>query len=388
MKKVISYIVAGMMGGFITLGGSQLLQSNTSLEKQKISLSKEVNNINKAPVVNNTPFDFKEAANIAMPAVVHIHAKQVQKKVSNQQRSNDPWEQLFGGDLFFGSPFGNQMPKEGTGSGVIYTADGYIVTNNHVVEFADEIEVTTYDNKKFSASKVGTYPQSDLAVLKIEATNLPVLQFADSEKAMIGEWVLAVGNPLELKSTVTAGIISAKGRDIDIIQDNEGAAIESFIQTDAAVNPGNSGGALVDVQGRLLGINTAIATRTGFFQGYSFAIPVNVVTNIVDDIIENGSYERGFLGINIAEMTSEDATELGLNISQGVLVDNVTNGGAAQYAGVLPNDVIVGANQQRVRSMPELLEIVGSAKVGDVVDLEINRYGKIIDLPVRLKAGK
>ncbi|MFT4761149.1 MAG: serine protease Do, partial [Saprospiraceae bacterium] len=269
MKKVISYIVAGMMGGFITLGGSQLLQSNTSLEKQKISLSKEVNNINKAPVVNNTPFDFKEAANIAMPAVVHIHAKQVQKKVSNQQRSNDPWEQLFGGDLFFGSPFGNQMPKEGTGSGVIYTADGYIVTNNHVVEFADEIEVTTYDNKKFSASKVGTYPQSDLAVLKIEATNLPVLQFADSEKAMIGEWVLAVGNPLELKSTVTAGIISAKGRDIDIIQDNEGAAIESFIQTDAAVNPGNSGGALVDVQGRLLGINTAIATRTGFFQGYS-----------------------------------------------------------------------------------------------------------------------
>jgi S1-C subfamily serine protease len=377
-----------MTGGFITLGGSQLLQNQAPANKEKTNFSKAVNHLNQAPIVNNTPFDFKEAANVAMPAVVHIHAKQVEKQVNNQRRSSDPWEQFFGGgDLFFGSPFGNHMPKEGTGSGVIYTSDGYIVTNNHVVEFADEIEVTTYDNKKFVASKVGTYPQSDLAVLKIEATNLPVLQFADSEKAEIGEWVLAVGNPLELKSTVTAGIISAKGRDIDIIQDNEGAAIESFIQTDAAVNPGNSGGALVDVQGRLLGINTAIATKTGFFQGYSFAIPVNVVTNIVDDIIENGSYERGFLGINIAEMTSEDAIELGLDISQGVLVDNVTNGGAAQYAGVLPNDVIVGANQQRVRSMPELLEIVGSAKVGDVVDLEINRYGKMIDLPVRLKAA-
>lgn len=387
MKKIISYVVAGMVGGFITLGGSQLLQTNAAIEKETNNFSKAVSHLNQAPLVNNTPFDFKEAANVATPAVVHIHAKQVEKQVNNQNRSNDPWEQLFGADLFFGSPFGNQMPKEGTGSGVIYTSDGYIVTNNHVVEFADEIEVTTYDNKKFVASKVGTYPQSDLAVLKIEAINLPVLQFADSEKAAIGEWVLAVGNPLELKSTVTAGIISAKGRDIDIIQDNEGAAIESFIQTDAAVNPGNSGGALVDVQGRLLGINTAIATKTGFFQGYSFAIPVNVVTNIVDDIIENGSYERGFLGINIAEMTSEDAIELGLDISQGVLVDNVTNGGAAQYAGVLPNDVIVGANQQKVRSMPELLEIVGSAKVGDVVELEINRYGKVINLPVRLKAA-
>ena len=388
MKKILSYVVAGMIGGFITLGGSQLLQNQTSSKTEIDGFSKKVKNVNTAPIVNNAPFDFKEAANIAMPAVVHIHAKQVKKQVNNQRRSNDPWEQLFGSDLFFGSPFGNQMPKEGTGSGVIYTTDGYIVTNNHVIEFADEIEVTTYDNKKFIASKVGTYPQSDLAVLKIEAKNLPVLQFADSEKAEIGEWVLAVGNPLELKSTVTAGIISAKGRDIDIIQDNSGTAIESFIQTDAAVNPGNSGGALVDVQGRLLGINTAIATKTGFFQGYSFAIPVNVVTNIVDDIIKNGSYERGFLGINIAEMTSEDATELGINITQGVLVDNVVNGGAAQYAGVLPNDVIVGANRQKVRSTPELLEIVGSAKVGDVVDLEINRYGKIIELPVRLKGEK
>ena len=387
MKKIISYVVAGMIGGCITLGGSQFLQTQQNEALEAAHFSRQVSNINKAPTSINTPFDFKQAANVAMPAVVHIHAKQAKKNVSNQRRSNDPWSQIFGEDLFFGSPFGHQMPQEGTGSGVIYTTDGYIVTNNHVVAFADEIEVTTFDNKKYAATKIGTYPQSDLAVLKIEATDLPVLQFADSDKAEIGEWVLAVGNPLELKSTVTAGIISAKGRDIDIIQDLEGAAIESFIQTDAAVNPGNSGGALVDVQGRLLGINTAIATRTGFFQGYSFAIPVNVVTNIVDDIIENGSHERGFLGINIAEMTNEDATELGLDISQGVLVDGVMDGGAAQYAGVLPNDVIIGANKKKVRSTPELLEIVGSAKVGDVVDLEINRYGKIIELPVRLKAA-
>jgi len=387
MKKVFSYVIAGMIGGFITLFGSQMLQKNNQTSTKPFQLAKEVNHINKAPIVNNVPFDFKEAANIAMPAVVHIHAKQSQKAAKNNQ-SNDPWSQFFGGDLFFDSPFGNQMPQEGTGSGVIYAKEGYIVTNNHVVEFADEIEVTTFDNKKYVAVKVGTYPQSDIAVLKIEANDLPVLQFANSDKAEIGEWVLAVGNPLELKSTVTAGIISAKGRDIDIIQDNNGAAIESFIQTDAAVNPGNSGGALIDVQGRLLGINTAIATRTGFFQGYSFAIPMNIVMNIVDDIIENGSYERGFLGINIAELTNEDVTELGLDISQGVLVDNVVNGGAAQYAGVLPNDVIVGADDKKVRSMPELLEIVGSAKVGQIVDLEINRYGKIIAVPVRLKAAK
>jgi S1-C subfamily serine protease len=197
---------------------------------------------------------------------------------------------------------------------------------------------------------------------------------------------LAVGNPLELNSTVTAGIISAKGRDINIIRGK--APIESFIQTDAAVNPGNSGGALVDANGRLLGINTAIATKTGFFEGYSFAIPINLAIKIVDDIVKNGNYDRGFLGINIADLDNETAGELGIDISQGVLVASLVDGGAAQYAGVLPNDVIIEANSKPVRTSPDLLEIIGGAKAGEKVTLTINRYGKVVTLPVKLKSSE
>jgi S1-C subfamily serine protease len=184
---------------------------------------------------------------------------------------------------------------------------------------------------------------------------------------------------------VTAGIISAKGRDIGIIKGN--SALESFIQTDAAVNPGNSGGALVDAYGRLLGINTAIATKTGFFEGYSFAIPINVASKIVDDIIKNGSYKRGYLGINIADLDNETAQELGLDITQGVLVESVVDGGAAQYAGILPNDVIVEANQKQIKASPDLFEIVGGAKEGETVTLTVNRSGVLQTIPVRLKAS-
>jgi Do/DeqQ family serine protease len=384
MKQIFSLTIAAILGGIVTLTGFQFLNKN-SPNLETSTFAKQVKNINVKPQFTNVNFNFTEAAEKAMPAVVHISAKESEAQARNN-RGNDPFSRLFGDDLFFGSPF--NQPKQGSGSGVIYTEDGYIITNNHVVEFADEIEVTTYDNRKFSATKVGTYPASDLAVLKIEETNLPTLQIANSEEARIGEWVLAVGNPLDLTSTVTAGIISAKGRDIDIIQTQNELAIESFIQTDAAVNPGNSGGALVDINGNLLGINTAIATRTGYFQGYSFAIPVNIVTNIVDDIIENGTYERGFLGINIAELTKEDIDELNLDISQGVLVDNVVDRGAAQYAGVLPNDIIVEANSKKIRSTPDLLEILGSAKVGETVSLKINRAGQEIEIPVRLKAAE
>ncbi len=384
MKQVFSLIAAGIIGGMICLGGVQLLNSNQA-PTETLSFAKQVNNVNVKPNSNLVPFDFTQAAEVSMPAVVHISAKESEATARNNRKS-DPFSRLFGEDFFFGSPY--NMPKQGTGSGVIYTEDGYIITNNHVVEFADEIEVTTYDNRKFQATKVGTYPASDLAVLKIDGTNMPTLRIANSDEAKVGEWVMAVGNPLELSSTVTAGIISAKGRDIDIIQSQTELAIESFIQTDAAVNPGNSGGALVDIDGKLLGINTAIATRTGYYQGYSFAIPVNIVVNIVDEIIENGTYERGFLGINIAELTNEDIEELKLNITQGVLVDNVVDRGAAQFAGILPNDVIVEANQKKIRSTPDLLEILGSAKVGDTVELTINRDGETLEIPVRLKAAE
>jgi len=388
MKQVISLVFAGIIGGAVTLGGFLLFNEQPSTAAPAYShYVKPVNLVNERPGMTiNTPVDFTEAAAKAMPAVVHIAAKESAQAAKEKKSKNDPWSNFFWDDSFMEKPFFNfNQPKQGSGSGVIYTQDGYIITNNHVVEYADEVEVTTFDNKKYTARIVGTYPDGDLAVLKIEAKGLPTLRIANSDEAKIGEWVLAVGNPLNLNSTVTAGIISAKGRGINIIRGK--SPIESFIQTDAVVNPGNSGGALVDVYGRLLGINTAIATQTGFFEGYSFAIPVNLALNIVDDLIENGSYKRGFLGINIADLDNDTAKELGLNISQGVYVESVVDGGAAQYAGVLPDDVIVEVNSKPVKATPDLLEIVGGTKAGETVTLTVNRRGKLQTIPVLLKAA-
>ena len=331
---------------------------------------------NQSPSRVSVPFDFREAARTATPAVVHIS--------SLVRSNNSPGNPL---RFFFGdeeeSPF---TPQRGTGSGVIYTSDGYIVTNNHVVENADEVEVTLTDNRQFIATVVGTDRKSDLAVIKIEGDNLPSLELADSDLAEIGEWVLAVGNPLDLTSTVTAGIISAKGRSLRLLEGQD--AIEAFIQTDAAVNPGNSGGALVDAEGRLLGINTAIATRTGLFQGYSFAIPINLVTRIVDDIIEFGSYQRAFLGVNIYPLNSEEAAVPDVPISQGVVIDNLVDGGSAQYAGLRAKDIIVKVDDRTIRDVPELTEIVGRAKVGDVLAITVFRDGEEVQIPVRMRADE
>ena len=381
MKNLISLVFAGIIGGLITLGGVYLLNSDKSnntqvTEAQAVPIS-NTQNLNVKAGSANLPFDFVDAAETAMPSVVHIHAEK-SGSASQGNRSNNPFDDLFGIPFDGGS-------RKGSGSGVIISRDGYIATNNHVVEFADKVEVTLFDNRTFLAEIVGRNAETDLAVLKIDANSLPVLDKADSDRAKIGEWVLAVGNPFELNSTVTAGIISAKGRDINIIQGN--TAIESFIQTDAAVNPGNSGGALVDAKGRLLGINTAIATQTGSFSGYSFAIPVNIMTKIVNDIIEFGSYQRGYLGINIKDLDNEYADELGLNITQGVVVDNVIDRSAAQYAGLLPRDVITGVDNQKIKSAPELQELIGRKRVGETVNLTINRNGKVKEIPVKLKKG-
>ncbi|HMR43658.1 MAG TPA: trypsin-like peptidase domain-containing protein, partial [Saprospiraceae bacterium] len=261
----------------------------------------------------------------------------------------------------------------------------YIITNNHVVDFADEVEVNLNDNRKFKAKVIGTYPKADLAVIKIDAKNLPTIPMADSDRAKVGQWVLAVGNPFELTSTVTAGIISATGRDINIIQGRD--AIEAFIQTDAAVNPGNSGGALVDAQGHLLGINTAISTRTGVFEGYSFAIPINIVTRIADDIIKTGSYERPYLGVNISELDNDYADELGIKETQGVVIEELVDGGSAQFAGILPKDVVVAVNGKSIKNVPELQEVIGRSSVGDTLNLTVIRKGKRQEIPVKLKAG-
>lgn len=378
MKNFLSFIFAGIIGGLIVFGGLQLTNNNTTTKST--NYTQQVNHINAKPNANAFPASFTAAAKKAMPVVVHIKATANSNQQSNNSRN--PFGDIFGDD-FFGGPGG---PQQGAGSGVIISSDGYIVTNNHVVGFADELEVTTYDNRTFKAKLIGTDPGTDMAVIKIEENNLPTMDYADSDQAQIGEWVLAVGNPFDLTSTVTAGIISAKGRNINIIQGR--SKIESFIQTDAAVNPGNSGGALVDDKGRLLGINTAIATQTGSYAGYSFAIPVNMMRKIVSDIIEYGSYQRAYLGISINEMDDELATELGVNITQGVFVAELLDGGAASYAGVLPRDIIVAVDNRPIRTVPELQEAVGTAKVGETINLTINRKGNIKEIPVRLKAEK
>ena len=281
MKQFLSFLLAAIAGGLIALGGVSLLDNESDISSSDIPVQ-QVSYINKAPIPGGNMIDFTKAAQMANPVVVHITATAGKANASNNSKSDDPFR-------FF---FGEEQPMSGSGSGVIYTADGYIVTNSHVVEFADDLEVILYDNRQFKAKVIGINKKTDLAIIKIEANDLPTLEFADSDKAQVGEWTLAVGNPFDLMSTVTAGIISAKGRSLRLLKDRD--AIESFIQTDAAVNPGNSGGALIDANGRLLGINTAIASQTGVFQGYSFAIPINLVKRIADDIIEYGSYKRAF----------------------------------------------------------------------------------------------
>ncbi|MBK9335191.1 MAG: trypsin-like peptidase domain-containing protein [Lewinellaceae bacterium] len=266
----------------------------------------------------------------------------------------------------------------------MYSADGYILTNNHVVEFADDYTITLHDNREFKARLVGTDPSTDMAVLKIEANDLPAVELGNSDAVKVGEWVLAVGNPFDLTSTVTAGIISAKSRDINIIR--RGAPIESFIQTDAAVNPGNSGGALVDANGRLIGINSAIATPTGTFAGYSFAIPVNLVKRIADDLIKYGKYKRAYLGVDIATMDSNLANELNIPYTQGVWIKALDPQGSAARSGVQPNDIIVKLNGKNVTTVPELQELVGRSKAGDDVALTVVRNGKEKNIGVKLKS--
>ena len=373
MKQFLSFLLAAIAGGLIALGGVSIFEKDTEISAAPTELpSQQISYVNQRPVPASNIFDFTKAAQMANPVVVHIAAK-ANKTNANNNYSDDPFR-------FF---FGEDRPMSGSGSGVIYTSDGYIVTNNHVVEFADNLEVTLYDNRKFSATVVGTNKKTDLAIIKIEANNLPTLELADSDEAQVGEWTLAVGNPFDLTSTVTAGIISAKGRSLRLLKDRD--AIESFIQTDAAVNPGNSGGALIDANGRLLGINTAIASQTGVFQGYSFAIPINLVKRIADDIIQYGNYRRAFLGVNIYPLDSETAKQLGISISQGVVIDRLEDKGSAQYAGLYPKDVIIKVDDKEIRGVPDLAEVIGLSKVGDVLDVTVNRKGEVMTIPVKMR---
>lgn len=375
MNKFWSTILAGAMGGLVTFGAVKVLDNKPYQVNTAPATPVRQVNYGGAPV----PFDFTKAAEKSMSAVVHIKASESRELAQQRQRQyRDPFE------YFFGRSFGYEpQPRSGTGSGVIYTADGYILTNNHVVSFADEFEVTLHDNREFKARLVGRDESTDMAVIKIDAKDLPAIELGNSDDVKVGEWALAVGNPFDLTSTVTAGIISAKGRDINIIK--SGAAIESFIQTDAAVNPGNSGGALVDVNGKLIGINSAIATPTGVFAGYSFAIPVNLVKRIADDLIKYGEYRRAYLGVDIASMDGYLAEQLGVKYVNGVAIMKVYDDGSAAASGLQVKDVVTKINGKNVTSSSELRELVGRSKLGETLTLTVVREGKEKDIPVRLK---
>lgn len=341
------------------------------------------------------PFDFTEAAEKSTSTVVHIKTKINPKPMANRGRGANPYQEFFGDDFFrfFGDPYGGGMqsrPQEASGSGVIVEANGYIVTNNHVVQDADEITVTLHNNKTYTAKLIGRDQDFDLALIKIEETKLPYIEFGNSDSVRVGQWCVAVGNPFNLTSTVTAGIVSAKGRNINIIggngaKDGSNSAIESFIQTDAAVNPGNSGGALVNLKGQLIGINTAIASNTGSYAGYSFAVPSNLVYKVYNDLKKFGAVQRGYLGVTIRSLDDELAKELKLNSAEGVYVESLVKESAAEDAGIKPKDVILKINGVSIKTSPELQEQVGKYRPGDKVSVEYVRDGKTLSTIVTLK---
>jgi len=381
MKQFGLFLLASILGGVIAFVGFSKMAPVNVMENQS---PRAILTSNDNEVVY-APFDFVGAAEKTTPAVVHISAEESKTLAQQNPRSQDS---PFGGLFDFGDLFGPQFfgPKNGTGSGVIISEDGYIVTNNHVVGFADEIKVSLSDKREFVATKVGTDPSTDLALIKIEATGLTPVTFADSDEVKVGEWVAAVGNPFSyLKSTVTAGIVSAKGRDIDIIKGEK--AIEEFIQTDAAINPGNSGGALVNVSGELIGINTAIATPTGVFAGYSFAVPSNLVKKIIKDIKENGDIRRARLGVLGDSVDDALIEEKGLPINRGFYVAKLEPGSAAQMSGILPGDIIIKANDAKIDSYDDLVKVMEFAKVGDIFELQVQRKNKIKDISVKLRKG-
>ena len=372
-KKIWMPLGLGLAGGLLAFGAVKTME--TVAGSGWMPLHAPVQTVANVPGITSST-DFSAAAENAVHSVVHVKTSVEQGYYFNPFR-----------DFFFG--FGEQAPQmtprivQGSGSGVVISKDGYIVTNNHVIDKAKEVRVSLNDNREYVAEVVGTDPTTDLAVLKIKADNLQPLAFGNSDLLRLGEWVMAVGNPFNLTSTVTAGIISAKGRSINII-DNQ-SAIEAFIQTDAAVNPGNSGGALINTMGELVGINTAISTRTGSYEGYSFAVPVNIVSKVVDDLTRYGMVQRAYLGVTLSDLTPELTKEMNLNVTQGAFLTDVVAGGAAEKAGLQRGDVVVRSGSKTVTRMNELLEVVGAKRPGDKLTVTVLRDGKSRDFELTLR---
>lgn len=378
VKQFSSMLFVALLSGIFSVFIYQKLvnpNTVTVVENKTPTSNGVLTNLN---IKDGSLTNFEYAAEISTNAVVHIKTESV------YQQQIDPLYEFFYGRSF------KQQPQvvQGAGSGVILSADGYIVTNNHVIDRTSTINVTLNNKKTYKAELIGTDPSTDLALLKIDAKNLPSVGFGNSNDLNVGQWVLAVGNPFNLTSTVTAGIISAKARNINILSGNNGNGlppIESFIQTDAAVNPGNSGGALVNANGELIGINTAIQSNTGSYTGYSFAIPSNIVQKVVNDLKEYGTVQRAFIGVSIKNIDEQVVEELDLNDMSGVYVNSVTKNGSASKAGIKSGDIIKKVGSKNVTDVPELQEQISQFRPGDKVNLTIYRENKELEIPVVLK---
>ena len=412
MRKIGLTLLTAFAGGAMALGTYKVFEKDpadglTFEDRQKVYFASNKNTSNVVSSAGDV--DFTQAAAAVTPAVVYIRTTYAASASNNRQQ--DMMDQMFG-DMFGQRAQPRQnTPKMASGSGVIISPDGYIVTNNHVVSKADKIDITLNDHRQFKAKVIGTDPNTDLALIKIEGTNLPVVKFGNSDNVRVGEWVLAVGNPFNLTSTVTAGIVSAKGRGIGILDsrnndeedDDMGGnpfgmrmqqrnqtrkantGIESFIQTDAAINPGNSGGALVNTKGELIGINSAIASHTGSYEGYGFAIPINMAKKILGDIQKFGAVKRGYVGVQFTELSADNAESLKTDKTVGLYVQEVLEGSGAQTAGIKVGDIISKVEGNTVYESSDLQERVARLTPGDKIKLTVLRDGKERDFTVTLK---
>lgn len=392
---LLCMLVSVFSVGATFLTYNYLDRRNNSSASSDYSGAFKQNNFHLASLTDGGYPDFTKAADNAVHAVVHI--KSVVKKQApsvNQKRMIDPFEFFFGfgdrGDQ--GYDFGNSQPSVGFGSGVIISKDGYIITNNHVIDKANEIEVTMNDNSKYTAKLIGTDPDTDIALLKIDAKDLPYIPFGNSDNLKVGEWVLAVGNPFNLTSTVTAGIVSAKGR--GGIGGGGSNNIQSYIQTDAAINPGNSGGALINTDGQLVGINTAIYSQTGSFAGYGFAVPISIAGKVVADLKEYGAVQRARLGVmmtdlSVAKEREPEKTKIYDKLTEGAYVADFAEQSPAKQAGMEAGDVIVSVNDNKIRSASELQEQISRYRPGDKVKIAVKRGNadKVFDITLKNNAG-
>lgn len=379
ISLVMSCLIVGVYY-FTTNQKLEIKHVNSELPKQVLYTTNSEGEI--------TPLDFTKTTKNVLDAVVHVSSIRTgpvsYNREYNYRQLPDPFRDFFNNnpfEEFFNKKHENEQPNNdkqieprpiiGTGSGVIINDKGYIITNNHVIENAEEVEITLHNNGTYKASIIGTDPTTDLALLQIKADDLKSISLVNSDDVMVGEWVLAVGNPFSLNSTVTAGIVSAKARNINI--NKHKFAVESFIQTDAAINPGNSGGALVNLNGDLVGINTAIASRTGTYNGYGFAIPSNIVSKVVEDLLKYGAVQRGMLGVSIMTLNGKLANEKKIDLTRGVYIGAVNEKSAAQKAGILEGDVIVKMDDVEINSSPQLQEYIARKRPGDDVKILVNR---------------